>query len=233
MLEKTYHALQNLVDQVQRGAVRNPPRRNEHNMKTTIKLLAMALLVGTICLNAETIQVTFNGTTGVNNGSDYVLPYFLTVGSLDISADCYDLFNEITTGESWMANIDTLGEAASSGMFSADRGALQGYELIGVLSTLLTPTPQSQIDIQQDMWNVFDQGAFATTASMASYLWTASSEIPTFNFGSVEYIEPVAGSGTQAFVASSNAPEPTSLFLLGAGLLALSLMRRRRPEPIQ
>src|SRR5580658_7502602 len=120
-------------------------------------MLTIMLLVAGFTLNAgPLVQVTFEGTGGVSNGADYVLPYYLSVNGVSLSADCYDFFNTITPGESWKANIDTLGQAAASGMFTGYAGALHGYELIGVLATLATPSAQSRIDVQEDVWNVFD-----------------------------------------------------------------------------
>jgi hypothetical protein len=199
------------------------------NATTTTKILTIVLSMAGFALNAgPLIQVTFETTGGVSNGADYVLPYYLLINGVTLSADCYDFFDTITAGESWNANIDTLAQAAASGMFSGDPGALPGYELIGVLSTLATPTAQSQIDVQEDLWNVFDPH-FAVTSGMASYLSTANGEIATFDFSSMEFIEPVKGEDVQAFV-TSNVPEPASLFLIGMGLAAVGIIKRRRTK---
>jgi hypothetical protein len=203
--------------------------RNKHwriNSKQTTKMLTLVLLMAGFTLNASPlVQVTLEGTGGVSNGTDDVLPYYLSVNGVTLSADCYDFFNVITVGEGWQANIDTLAQAAASGMFSADPGALQGYELIAALATMATPTAQSQIDVQEDLWNVFDP-QFSVTPGMASSLSTANSEISTFDFSLVEFIEPVEGENVQAFV-TSDAPEPASRLLIGLGLLGVGIVKRR------
>ncbi len=194
------------------------------------KLLVILLLMTGFTLNASpSVQVTLEGTGGVSNGADDVLPYDLSIDGHNILADCYDFFDTITVGESWTANIDTLAQAAASGKFSGDPGALQGYELIGILSTLPTPTAQSQIDVQDDMWNVFDPGKFVVASDMASDLSIANAEIPTFDFSRVEFIEPTQGENVQAFV-TSDAPEPASCLLIAMGLIALGALKRRRAK---
>jgi hypothetical protein len=197
-----------------------------------LTLPAIALLMAGLTLNASPlVQVTLVGTSGVSDGTDYVLPYDLSINGQNILADCYDFSDSIAIGETWTANIDTLAQAAASGKFSGNPGALHGYELIGVLSTLALPGAQSQIDIQEDMWNVFDPGRlFAATAGMTSDLAIANAEIPTFDFSRVEFIEPTQGESVQPFVGpTSSTPEPASCVLMAMGLIALGSLKRPRP----
>ncbi len=108
-------------------------------------------------------------------------------------------------------------------MFSGNPGALQGYELIGVLSTLALFGAQSQIDIQELLWNVFDPDWFALTSGMTSELSLANAEMPVFDFSRVEFIEPLQGESVQPFVVFST-PEPASWLLIAIGLSALALI---------
>jgi hypothetical protein len=192
----------------------------------SLSMLVILLATGHTVIASQLVQVTLEGTSGVSNGTNYVLPYDLSINGQNILADCYDFLDVVAVGETWAANIDTLAEAATSGKFSGRPGALQGYELIGVLSTLATFGAQSQIDVQEDLWNVFDPGNFVVTPDMASDLSIANAEIPTFDFSRVEFIEPLQGENVQPFVTSST-PEPASCLLFAMGLLALGSLHRR------
>ncbi len=186
------------------------------------KLSLILLMAG--CLSASPVNVTFTGTSGITDSAgDQVFPYFLSInGGPAITADCYDFFDHITLGQTWTANIDTLAQAAATGRFSGNPGALAGYELIGVLSTLAALTPQNDIDLQQDIWNVFDVGHFSVSPGMAAYLSLAASAMPAFDFSRVSFIEPVTIGTAQPFVVlAPPAPEPGTLFLIGAGLIVI------------
>lgn len=198
--------------------------------KNSLKLLSVLLVAG-LTLSASTIvQVTFEGTGGVTNAAgNPVLPYFLSIdGGPAISADCYDFLDFVTPGETWMANVDTLAEAVASGRFSGDPNALAGYKLIAVLSLLAALSPQDDIDLQQDLWNVFDPGAFPVASpGMTAFLAAANAGLPTFDFSRVAFVEPVAGVSAQPFIIVET-PEPRTMLLLGAGLLAMVRIGRRR-----
>jgi len=190
----------------------------------------------TITLSAEasTVAITFLGAdTGVNNGTDYVLPYQLLVDGVPTEATCYDIFDAVNGGESWTANVWTPSQAIAQGQFSGAPNAAAGYDEIAFLSQQTTSSPQNQIDLQQDIWNIFGGNLFTVTAGMQSYLNLLSTPAyANFNFNSVEFLEDVnQGAGrAQAFVVSSSspglssvvAPEPGTSTLLAGGLLLMA-----------
>ena len=205
----------------------------------TKTLLAITLMAGFNLSAGSLVQVTFTGTgtfgvpgDGVTNGTDHVLPYYLSInGSFPLPADSCDFFDPITVGETWAASIDSLYQAAVAGKFYDNYWALLGYEQIGVLSMMPTPSAQSKIDLQDTIWNVFAPGSFTVDTGMAWDLAIANTGIATFDFSSVEYIEPLYGANIQAFVMPSGlvsaTPEPSTMLLLGAGIISLGLVKRR------
>jgi hypothetical protein len=201
-------------------------------------------------LPARAVTITLIGAGPVNDGVDYVLPYELTINGLVTYADCYDFFDWVQIGESWQANELTLSEAASAGQFSGANNSLLGYEEVAWLSSQTTSTAQNQIDLQHDIWNVFDPGQFTITAGMQTYLdglaqaqlYFSISDLANFSF-----IEGIPAPGTslpQAFVIYENqstggeggaSPEPDAAVLLitGLGLILISIVcgnRKRRGD---
>ena len=205
----------------------------------------MAVLVGmglTMSLSAEanTVSVTFLGTdTGVNNGTDFVLPYQLSIDGITTDATCYDIFDDVNPGQTWIANVWTTPQAILEGQFSGEPNASVGYDEIAFLSQQATHSAQDQIDLQEDIWNVFGGSQYPVTAGMQSYLdLLNTAAYANFNFSSVEFLEDAdQGNGrAQAFVVSSSSPgleigaptpEPGTMALLGGGLLLLPFIAFR------
>jgi hypothetical protein len=169
-----------------------------------------------------------------------VLPYQLSInGGVPFDADCYDYFDHIVTGQSWLANELNLNQASGSGAFSGTSNALTGYEEVAWLSSQATPNPQDQIDLQHVMWNVFDPGSFGTTTGMQAYLdnWEANGlALDSSYYGNYVFLEATAGTPgdgsfpqTFVFLTPGNpdinpiTPEPDSIILLAIGLSLIAI----------
>ena len=207
-----------------------------------------SLLFTALIASANPVTVQLIGTSGVSDGSDYVLPYFISIdGGPSIAVACYDFFDTVTVGQTWLANELTLAQAATTGQFSGNPNALQGYETIAVLDAFTFNTAQQETDLQHTIWDVFDPGAFSVDSAMALDLTEATGEIPTFNFSGTTFLEGVGNTSqasgneisnaqaqarVQAFVFGGtplrvdNSPEPGTWFLLVAGILALLVVRK-------
>ena len=188
--------------------------------------------------HASTVSVTFAGApTGVNDGADYVLPYQLNINGILTDATCYDIFDNVTGGESWTANALTLNQAAATGQFSGSGDSLSSYKEVGFLSLQTTNSPQDQIDLQHDIWNVFAAGTYTVTTGMQHYLdLLATPAYANFDFGRVLFLEDVNGTGrAQAFVIDppTASPEPGTIMLMGAGALLIGIGRIRRQKRLK
>ena len=200
----------------------------------TTMLMGAVLTLG-LSAQAGTVSVTFIGTpTGVNDGADYVMPYQLNINGVLTDATCYDIFDTVVNGQSWTANALTLNQAAATGQFGGGAGSLSSYKEVGFLSQQTTNSPQNQIDLQHDIWNVFGSGTYAVTSGMQHYLdLLATPAYTNFNFGRVLFLEDVSSTGrAQAFVIDPPiaSPEPGTIVLMGAGALLIGIGTIKRQK---
>jgi hypothetical protein len=116
--------------------------------------VAAMLLIATSFAKADVIQ--FEGApAAINDGQYYVTPYEITINGVDALVTCYDTFDGVNIGDTWDANLLTLGEAAASGFFSSDPNALARYEEVAWLEAQTYQNVAQEIGLQYAIWSVF------------------------------------------------------------------------------
>jgi len=182
-----------------------------------IKRATLSMFILAAIAVASPITLTLNSANGQQVGGDYVSPYSATIepANLTFPVFCDDFVDQVNLGETWDVTIEQGTNTTGAKFAAAD------YPVLFWLAE--QDTSATYITTQLSMWTETDPGFTGATTASNALLTTARADQSSVDLAEWQVYTPT-GYGQEQIADS---PEPSTIVLIGLGLVAVGLLRRK------
>lgn len=191
--------------------------------KIVILVVLLFVAMFSVAALAEvTVNLTYIGPNGQNNGSYYTDPYY---GSLDGGQTVFDMYCDDFNHEANQGETNPYYMLNGAGDLSLGRFSELQYAEVFYLVSQFGSHTDAWVPLTQAIWDITSNAGYGDADTLA---WVADAET---NYGTVDMANFVVFApldkdlGPQEFVAPT--PEPASLLILGSGILAAATGLRK------